>query len=94
VNIQVKDTGYGIPASDLPYIFNRFYRVRNNGHDDIEGNGLGLAIVKSIAEQHGGAVSVESELGMGSCFTLSLPLISNGDPMTQLMETHSTTQVE
>jgi signal transduction histidine kinase len=41
VNVRVKDTGYGIPADDLPHIFNRFYRVRNNGHDDIEGNGLG-----------------------------------------------------
>jgi signal transduction histidine kinase len=70
----VHDSGYGIPASDLPHIFERFYRVRNNGHDDIEGNGLGLAIVKSIIEQHGGSVSVESEVGNGSCFTISLPL--------------------
>jgi signal transduction histidine kinase len=74
VNIRVTDTGYGIPAADLPHMFTRFYRVRNIGHDDIEGNGLGLAIVKSIAEQHGGGVSVESEFGKGSCFTFSLPL--------------------
>jgi signal transduction histidine kinase len=74
VTIKVHDSGYGIPASDLPHIFERFYRVRNNGHDDIEGNGLGLAIVKSIIEQHGGSVSVESEVGNGSCFTISLPL--------------------
>jgi signal transduction histidine kinase len=74
VRIRVQDTGYGIPPADLPYIFNRFYRVRNNGHDDIEGNGLGLAIVKAIAEQHGGNVSVESELEKGSCFTLTLPI--------------------
>lgn len=72
VHIHIKDTGYGIPAADLPHMFTRFYRVRNNGHDDIEGNGLGLAIVKSIAEQHGGSVSVESKVGEGSCFTLSL----------------------
>ena len=74
VNIQVRDSGYGIPSSDLPFIFNRFYRVRHNGHDEIEGNGLGLAIVKSIAEQHGGDVIVESEMGKGSCFTLNIPL--------------------
>jgi two-component system NtrC family sensor kinase len=74
VNIKIKDTGYGIPASDLPHLFRRFYRVRNNGHDQIEGNGLGLAIVKSIAESHGGDVTVESESGKGSCFTFSLPL--------------------
>ena len=94
VYIHVKDTGYGIPSDDLPHIFDRFYRVRNNGHADIEGNGLGLAIVKTIAEGHGGDVTVESEVGKGSCFTLSLPLISNGNQMTQVMETYSTTQVK
>jgi len=77
VNIKIKDTGYGIPASDLPHIFDRFYRVRNNGHDDIEGNGLGLAIVKSTAVGHGGDVTVESEPGRGSCFTFSLPLLGD-----------------
>jgi signal transduction histidine kinase/CheY-like chemotaxis protein len=74
VIIQVQDTGYGIPAADLPHIFDRFYRVRNNGHEDIEGNGLGLAIVKAIAEQHGGDVSVESETDKGTCFTVTLPI--------------------
>jgi signal transduction histidine kinase len=72
---KVQDTGYGIPVADLPHIFDRFYRVRNNGHDEIEGNGLGLAIVRSIAEQHGGDVTVESEVGKGSCFRVSLPLM-------------------
>jgi two-component system phosphate regulon sensor histidine kinase PhoR len=76
VEIKIQDTGYGIPAADLPNLFKRFYRVRNNGHDDIEGNGLGLAIVKSIAQQHGGDVIVESETGKGSCFSLILPLLS------------------
>lgn len=72
VNITIKDNGYGIPATDLPFIFNRFYRVRNNGHDDIEGNGLGLAIVHSIIQQHQGQVRVESEVEKGSRFTVSL----------------------
>jgi signal transduction histidine kinase/DNA-binding response OmpR family regulator len=75
VNIEVRDTGYGIPAADLPNLFKRFYRVRNNGHDEIEGNGLGLAIVKSIVEQHGGQISVESESGKGSCFLIDLPIL-------------------
>ena len=75
INIRINDTGYGIPASDLPHIFDRFYRVRNNGHDEIQGNGLGLAIVRSIAQQHGGDVTVESEQGKGSCFTVILPLL-------------------
>jgi len=74
VSIFIRDTGYGIPASDLPHLFERFYRVRNNGHDEIEGNGLGLAIVRSSARQHGGDVTVESEPGKGSCFTVALPL--------------------
>jgi signal transduction histidine kinase/DNA-binding response OmpR family regulator len=74
--IQIQDTGYGIPATDLPHIFDRFYRVRNNGHDEIDGNGLGLAIVQSIIEKHDGQISVESEIGKGSCFTVLLPLVS------------------
>ena len=74
--IKIQDTGYGIPSSDLPHIFDRFYRVRNNGHDEIEGNGLGLAIVKSIAQQHGGDVTVESEPGKGSCFIVTIPLVN------------------
>jgi len=74
VQVHIQDTGFGIPASDLQHVFDRFYRVRNNGHDEIDGNGLGLAIVKSIAESMGGDVTVESEPGQGSRFTLSLPL--------------------
>ncbi|MCC6300210.1 MAG: response regulator [Anaerolineales bacterium] len=74
VNVTIRDTGYGISPADLPHVFDRFYRVRNNDQNVIEGNGLGLAIVKSTAEKHGGNVTVESELGKGSCFTLSLPL--------------------
>jgi signal transduction histidine kinase len=73
--IKIKDTGLGIPASDVPHIFDRFYRVHDKGHEGIGGNGLGLAIVKAIAEDHGGDVTVESEVGKGSCFTLKLPLM-------------------
>jgi len=76
VCIRIQDTGYGIPVADLPHIFDRFYRVRNNGHDEIEGNGLGLAIVKSMIEGHGGEISVESDglPGKGCCFIFTLPL--------------------
>jgi signal transduction histidine kinase len=91
VNIEIRDTGYGIPAADLPNLFKRFYRVRNNGHDDIEGNGLGLAIVKSIAESHGGDVRVESEVGQGTCFTFTVPLIQ---PDNLLVENKTSTEVE
>jgi len=77
VDVNVKDNGYGIPAADLPFIFDRFYRVRSDDVKDIEGNGLGLAIVKSIIEQHGGQVCVESTPGKGSCFKVSLPILAD-----------------
>lgn len=80
VLVHVKDTGYGIPAEDLPFIFDRFYRVRNDDVRDIEGNGLGLAIAKAIIEQHSGIVSVESKQGLGSCFSVSLPLLATMMP--------------
>ncbi|HKZ71103.1 MAG TPA: ATP-binding protein, partial [Anaerolineales bacterium] len=72
-HIRVKDTGYGIPVADLPFIFDKFYRVRTEDTTNIEGNGLGLAIVRAIVEQHGGQISVESVAGEGSCFTTTLP---------------------
>lgn len=74
VHVRVQDTGYGIPNIDLPFIFDKFYRVHTADTQDVEGNGLGLAIVKAIAEQHGGQVQVESIPGQGSCFNLTLPL--------------------
>jgi signal transduction histidine kinase/DNA-binding response OmpR family regulator len=74
VTISVRDTGYGIPKADLPFIFDRFYRVQDDEHPGIDGTGLGLAIVKSIAEQHAGKVAVESEPGKGTCFRFTVPL--------------------
>ena len=76
LSIDIQDNGYGIPSSDLPFIFDRFYRVRSGKAGEIEGNGLGLAIVKSVVEQHDGQISVESELGKGTRFSMNLPLIS------------------
>lgn len=75
VVVHVKDNGYGIPAADLPFIFNRFYRVRTGKASEVEGNGLGLAIVKAIVGEHGGTVNVESEIGKGTCFSVSLPVL-------------------
>ncbi len=76
VCVKFKDTGFGIPEESLPHLFEKFYRVRTDQTQDIEGNGLGLAIVKSIIEQHGGKISVESLLGNGSTFSFSLPLVN------------------
>jgi len=75
ISINVQDNGFGIPTADLPFIFDRFYRVREGKSSEVEGNGLGLAIVKSIVENHSGTISVESEVGKGTCFSISLPVI-------------------
>lgn len=69
----VSDTGVGIPSSDLQRIFERFYRVDRARSRDTGGTGLGLSIVRHVVEIHGGAVSVASELGHGSTFTVRLP---------------------
>jgi two-component system phosphate regulon sensor histidine kinase PhoR len=76
----VKDTGIGIPATDLPRLFEKFYRGTNREALAKRGTGLGLAIVKSIAERHGGKVWVESELGKGSTFHLQVPLVQSKVP--------------
>jgi signal transduction histidine kinase len=72
--IHVQDSGPGIRQSDLPHLFDRFYRVPGTERTSVEGTGLGLAIAKSIVEQHGGRIWVESEPGQGSRFSFSLPL--------------------
>ena len=73
VNISVRDRGIGIPRRDLQRIFERFYRVDRARSRDTGGTGLGLSIVRHVATNHGGDVSVESEEGEGSTFTLHLP---------------------
>lgn len=73
VEISVSDTGCGIPAEHLGKIFDRFYRVGSARSQQPNASGLGLAIVKSIMSLHRGTVSVQSEVGKGSTFTLKLP---------------------
>ena len=72
--IEIKDTGIGIPANDLPYIFRRFYRVHKDRSKKMGGNGLGLAITKLITEIHKGEISLTSHLGEGSTFIIKLPI--------------------
>ncbi|BHH82843.1 response regulator [Desulforhopalus sp. 52FAK] len=74
VKILVRDNGFGIEEDDLKNIFSRFYRVKNATTREIHGTGLGLAIVKSIVESHQGSISVDSKIGVGSTFTILLPL--------------------
>jgi len=71
--IDVSDTGVGISADELPRIFERFYRGTRASEARGSGSGLGLAIVRSIVDMHGGSVTVESRLGSGSRFTVTLP---------------------
>lgn len=71
--ISVRDHGAGIPAKDLDHIFERFYRVDKSRNRSTGGTGLGLAIVKHIVTAHGGTASVESVVGQGTVFTISLP---------------------
>jgi two-component system, OmpR family, phosphate regulon sensor histidine kinase PhoR len=71
--LQVVDSGEGIPAGELSRVFERFYRVDKARARKTGGTGLGLAIVRHVAEAHGGTVAVESELGRGSTFTVTLP---------------------
>jgi signal transduction histidine kinase len=71
--IEVRDTGVGIDPAELPHIFERFYRGSQANEARSSGSGLGLAIVRSIVDMHGGTVEVESRLGVGSRFTVTLP---------------------
>jgi len=73
VQLEVSDTGIGIPPADLPRVFDRFYRGDKVRSRKEGGTGLGLAIAKWIVEKHGGKISVESSLGEGTRFVLSLP---------------------
>lgn len=86
--IKISDTGTGIPAEDLPYIFDRFYRVdkaraRSHSGQGQGGAGLGLAIAKWIAQAHGGNIDVMSKLGEGTTFTIILPLVLEPKPIAK-----------
>ncbi len=74
VTVAVRDTGPGIAPEHLPHLFERFYRAESARDRDSGGSGLGLAIVKEIAEAHGGTVRVESDVGKGSVFIVTLPV--------------------
>ena len=78
VEVCIRDNGPGIPAEDLPHIFERFYRVDKGRSRDKGGTGLGLSIVKHIVQLHGGRVWVESTLGQGTAFYFGLPVRANG----------------
>ncbi|MEH1769273.1 MAG: ATP-binding protein [Nostoc sp.] len=73
IEFAVKDTGIGIPAAEIPYLFERFHRVKGAQGRTFEGSGIGLSLVQELVQMHGGRVDVTSVLGAGSCFTVSIP---------------------
>ncbi len=72
--LEVRDSGTGIPAEELPQVFERFHRVKGARGRSYEGSGIGLALVQELVRLHGGTVSVRSEIGRGSAFTVRIPL--------------------
>jgi len=79
--LQVRDEGIGIPAIDLPYVYEPFRRGSNVGA--IPGTGLGLTITKEAIELHGGTISLESQVGVGTTFTVYLPIANRGEKPQQ-----------
>jgi signal transduction histidine kinase len=78
VEMRVRDTGAGIPAENVPFIFEKFFQADNQASASAKGTGLGLAIAKSIVNAHGGSISVESSVGSGTTFAISLPVRASG----------------
>ncbi|MEH1916554.1 ATP-binding protein [Nostoc sp.] len=73
IEFVVQDTGIGIPAAEIPHLFERFHRVKGAQGRTFEGSGIGLSLVQELVQMHGGTVHVTSLLGAGSCFTVSIP---------------------
>lgn len=82
VQIYVKDTGHGIPAEDVPHLFQKFYRVDNSATRTIGGTGLGLFICRKIIELYEGRIWVDSELGKGSTFYINVPRLTTEQAIT------------
>ncbi|MFC4324247.1 sensor histidine kinase [Litchfieldia salsa] len=74
VIVSIEDTGIGIPSDDIPYLFERFYRVEKSRSREHGGTGLGLAIVKQLVARQHGSIQVKSEVGKGTCFELTFPI--------------------
>lgn len=84
--LRVRDTGVGIPADEIPHMFERFHRVKHTKGRTYEGTGIGLSLVKELVLLHNGHIWVESEEGIGSTFTVSLPLGNAHLPEEQVSE--------
>ena len=88
--LRVRDSGTGIPAEEIPRLFERFHRVENARGRTHEGSGIGLALVQELVKLHGGAVAVESVVEQGSTFAVTIPLGSSHLPPDQIAESRPT----
>jgi signal transduction histidine kinase len=86
--IQVADQGLGIPDDELPHVFTKFYRSKNAKSSEIKGSGLGLYLAKYFVELHRGSISVDSQTGEGSTFTVELPTSSSPQSMSESEPEH------
>jgi signal transduction histidine kinase/FixJ family two-component response regulator len=84
VELVVRDTGVGVPASEVSRLFERFHRVEGTRSRTYEGSGIGLALVQELVKMHGGTVGVQSELGKGTAFTVSIPTGSTHLPQDRI----------
>ncbi|HEY7154798.1 MAG TPA: ATP-binding protein, partial [Gemmataceae bacterium] len=84
VELRVRDTGAGIPAQEMPHLFERFHRIENARGRTHEGSGIGLALVQELVKLHGGSISAESVLGRGTTFRVLVPLGSAHLPSSQI----------
>jgi signal transduction histidine kinase len=94
VEVSVSDNGIGIPADQLPYIFDRFSRIERPEIQHTVGTGLGLSIAKGLVGAHGGKIWVESEEGRGTCFTFTLPLADQAPLKPSVQEQPEAQQAE
>ena len=78
IEMRVRDTGAGIPAENVPFIFEKFFQANNQASASAKGTGLGLAIAKTIVTAHGGTIGVESAVGAGTTFAITLPIRAAG----------------
>ena len=78
VRMHVRDTGAGIPPENVPHIFEKFFQADNQASASAKGTGLGLAIARTIVTAHGGTIGVESGVGLGTTFSITLPVRARG----------------